>query len=408
MEVLMKISEIMVGILAGYYSLLLLCNIIGAFCKKKQYPPAPPSNIAIMICARNEENVIGNLLDSLYRQDYPEDKMKIFVVAHNCSDKTADIVRDKGAVVFERDNPKETFKGHALSYGVDQLKTLYPDSFDILCVFDADNVVSKTFLKEINAAIHSGADVVQGFRNSKNYHENGISELFGAYWYQIMLSQNLPHTAMHLPSTIGGTGFAVRMEALKDGWKTDTMLEDIEFTCQMVLAGKKCIMAPYAVIYDEQPTTFKVGMRQRYRWSVGGYQVMRMYLPKLFSAIPKRGVHAIKMILDVLVNPILLISFAGFVLHIILSYFAGGFTGVAEYVLGTLAFVWISVLPPTLVILIRQKMNPLKNLWTIFLFPYFLLISMPFAILALFDRNPKWKPIPHNDSTTIELLENKR
>ena len=403
---LMLISEIMVAVLAAYYSLILLCDIIGVFCKKKHYPEAEPSNIAVMICARNEENVIGNLLDSIFRQDYPKDKMKVFVVAHNCTDETAFIARKAGAIVFERNDPAETFKGDALHYGVQQLKKLYPDTFDILCVFDADNVAGKHFLKEINAAIKSGADVAQGFRHSKNYHTNGVSELFGAYWYQIMLSQNLPHTAMHLPSTISGTGFGVKMEAIENGWKTDTMLEDIEFTCQMVLAGKKCVLAPYAKFYDEQPATLKIGFRQRYRWSVGGYQVTRRYLPKLIRSIPKRGAAAVKMMLDLSVNPVMLITCSGFVLHIILSCLEGGVLGLGLYLAESFGSVWISVLPATLVMFWREKMNPLKNLWTLFLFPYFLLLSMPFAVPALFDMRPKWKPIPHTDCTTIEEIEN--
>lgn len=405
MEGLSFVLNGMIDVLFIYFLWILLCDIIGVFCKKKHYPAAEPSNIAVMICARNEEAVIGNLLDSLQRQEYPKDKRTVFVVAHNCTDNTARVAREHGAVVFVRNAPEETFKGHALHYGVKQLKEQYKDVFDVLCVFDADNVAGKTFLKEINAAIHSGADVVQGFRNSKNYHENAVSELFGAYWYQIMICQNLPHTAMHLPSMVGGTGFAVTMEALGDTWETFTMVEDIEFTCQMVLSGKRCIMAPYAMFYDEQPTKWKVGLRQRYRWSVGGYQVLKMYLPQFIKALPKRGGQAVKMIVDLLINPVVFISLMGFILQGVITGITGGAGGVLWYFLRYALYVWIGVLPATLILFWRQKMNPLKNLWTIFLFPYFLLISMVFSVPALFDRNPKWKPIPHSDKTTIEALE---
>ena len=405
MEILISVSNIMMSILFAYYLWLVLCDFIGLFCKKKQYPEAAPSNIAVVICARNEANVIGNLLDSLKQQRYPKDKMTVFVVAHNCTDNTAQIAEENGAVVFVRNDPQETFKGQALHFGVQKIKEAYPDVFDVLCIFDADNVASRDFLKEINAAIHSGADAVQGFRNSKNYHQSGVSELFGAYWYQIMICQNLPHTAMHLPATMSGTGFAVTMDALGDGWETFTMLEDIEFTCQMTLAGKKCILAPYAMFYDEQPATMKIGMRQRYRWSVGGYQVMKMYLPKLFRAIPKRGGKALKMSVDLLINPVLLISLCGMILQFVAIGITGGATAILRYALKMIFTLWTGVLPVTLVLFFRQKMNPLKNLRTIFVFPYFLLISMIFAVPALFDRNPKWKPIPHSDTKTIDLLE---
>ena len=405
MQALTIISEIMVAVLFVYFLWLFICDIIGVFCKKKRYPQAEPYNFAVMICARNEENVIGNLLDSFERMDYPKDKFTLFVVAHNCSDDTARIAREHGAIVFERNDPTETFKGHALKYGVEELKRLYPDTFDALTVFDADNVAGKSFLKEINNALHSGFDVVQGFRNSKNYHENAVTELFGAYWYQIMICQNLPHTAMHLPATIGGTGFGVKMDALEDGWETFTMLEDIEFTCQMVLKGKRCGLAPYAMFYDEQPQKMGIGLRQRYRWAVGGYQVMSMYLPKFIKAIPKRGVKAIKMMVDLLINPVVLTSLIGYILRGIISCVNGGPLGLLTYIGVTLGTVWLSVLPCTLIMLIRQRMNPFKNIWTLLFFPYFLLLSMVFSVPALFDRNPKWKAIPHTDTKTIDCLE---
>ena len=93
-------------------------------------------------------------------------------MAHNCSDETAAVAREHGAVVFERNNPDERSKGKALSYGIDRIQKEYPGEFEALCVFDADNVACKDFLKEINAALHSGADMVHGFRNSKNYTAN--------------------------------------------------------------------------------------------------------------------------------------------------------------------------------------------------------------------------------------------
>ncbi len=403
--ILTIISNIMISIIFMYYGWIFLCDIIGVFCKKKKYSEAEPYTFAILVCARNEQSVIGNLLDSLNRQEYPEEKRKVFVVAHNCSDETAAVAREHGAVVFERNNPDERSKGKALSYGIDRIQKEYPGEFEALCVFDADNVACKDFLKEINAALHSGADMVQGFRNSKNYHQNGVSELFGAYWYQIMICQNLPHSAMKLPSTISGTGFAVKMDALKDGWKTYTLLEDIEFTCQMTLTGKKSILAPYAQFYDEQPANLWTGLCQRYRWSVGGYQVLRMYFPKFVKAVPKIGGSALKMMADLLLNPVLLISLVGCILKSVISGITGGPFWVMIDLLINIGVVWISVLPVTIILFCRQKMNPLKNLCTIFFFPFFCLVSMFFAVPALFARNYEWKPIPHSDSKTIDMLE---
>ncbi len=406
MQIITTVSNVMVAVLFVYFSWILFCDIVALFCKKKRYGSAEPSNIAVVICARNEANVIGNLLDSLMKQNYPKDKLRVFVVAHNCTDNTAEVARIHGAEVFMRNEPSEKFKGQALHYGVKRIMAEYPGQFEILSVFDADNVAGRDFMSEINACIRSGADMAQGFRNSKNYHATVVSELFGAYWYQIMICQNLPHSAMHLPVTIGGTGFAVKMDALdEDGWHTFTMLEDIEFTCQMALKGKICRLAPHAMFYDEQPLDWKTGFKQRYRWSLGGYQVLGIYLPKLARVVPKYGAKALKMMFDLLINPVLLISLAGMIIQGAIIGMTSGVVPVLLYILKMIGMCWVTVFPVTMILFIKQRLNPFKNLATVFVFPYFLLLSMVFAVPALFDRNPKWEPIPHCSTETIEQLE---
>ncbi len=395
----------MVAVLFVYFAWIIVCDVVALFSKMPRYPKAKASRIAVLICARNEENVLGNLLESLKAQHYPRDKMTVFVVAHNCTDNTARIAKEHGAVVFVRNNPDERTKGKALRYGTKKIMKEYPGQYDILCVFDADNLAGKDFLKEINAAICAGADVAQGFRNSKNYYESPVSELFGAYWYQIMICQNLPHTVMKLPVTIGGTGFGVRMDVLGKGWSTKTMIEDVEFSCQMTLKGRKIVLAPDAVFYDEQPTKLMVGLRQRYRWSVGGYQALAMYLPKLFRAIPKQGLKAVKMMVDLILNPVLLISLAGMVLQGIAAGLAGGPAAVVLYILKMAGICWVTVLPATIILFIKKKMHPKDNIWTIIFFPYFLLLSMFFAVPALFDRHPTWKPVPHTSKATLDMVE---
>ena len=71
---------------------------------------------AVLISARNEAAVIGHLLESLRRQDYPAEKLSLFVVADNCTDNTADVARMGGAMVYERFNSQLVGKGYALNY----------------------------------------------------------------------------------------------------------------------------------------------------------------------------------------------------------------------------------------------------------------------------------------------------
>ena len=400
------VSDVLIGIGVLYPIGAVICCIIGLINKKTEYSAVKQRRFAVLICARNEEQVIGNLLDSLALQDYPKECVTCFVVAHNCTDQTAHLARKHGAVVFEWNHPMKRTKGDVLHFGVGQITEQYPGQYEALCIFDADNLAGRSFLKEINAALDSGADVVTGFRCAKNYHQTPISELFGAYWYQIMYTQNIPNSAMGLPVVVGGTGFAVTMEVLKKGWNTETLLEDIEFSLQMILHEKRIIIAPRAVFYDEQPSDLRSGLRQRYRWACGEYQILRRYLPQILRMLPVRRTQILGILPSVLINPIMLLTLSGCILQVVIKIVNGGMIGGFIYLLQLLILVWISTLPLTVMLFLQRKLSVRKNLATLFLFPCFLMLSMPLSAIALFDRCPEWKPIPHHENTALPDIEN--
>lgn len=405
MKILTIVSDVLLLLILYYPLAAMVYSIIGHYRARTDYPYAKPCRFAVLICARNEEKVIGNLLESLVSQDYPGELVTCFVVAHNCTDRTAQIAREHGAIVFEWNDPEKRTKGDALRYGVRQIRRLYPGAFDALCFFDADNLAGRDFLKEINAALSSGADVAMGFRRAKNYRQNSVSELFGTYWYQVMYTLNIPNTAMGLPAVVSGTGFAVTMKTLKDGWNTQTMLEDIEFTIQMILQGKRIIIAPKALFYDEQPSTLRAGLRQRYRWTCGEYLLLRRYLPRLMKAIPLRGKQVVSLLPVIAINPVVLLSGSAYILRGAASFALGGVAGGIRWLLLTQLAAWSSVLPITLLLFRWEKMKVRDHLPVLLLFPVFLMISAPLAAAALFDRTPKWKPVPHNNTTALADIE---
>ena len=128
--------------------------IIGMFFTRKFKPAKKKHKYGVVIAARNEENVIGNLLDSIKKQNYPKELITTFVVADNCTDKTAQVAREKGAICYERFNDKEKTKGYALEYLFDQIEKDYGrTSFEGYFVFDADNLLEKNFIAKMNDAL---------------------------------------------------------------------------------------------------------------------------------------------------------------------------------------------------------------------------------------------------------------
>ena len=104
----------LLGIISISFSIF---AILGIFVCKRFPKTSIECKYAIIIPARNEENVIGNLIESIQLTNYPQDKLKIFVVAHNCTDKTAEIARNyKNVVVYEYNNPNECTMGYAIKH----------------------------------------------------------------------------------------------------------------------------------------------------------------------------------------------------------------------------------------------------------------------------------------------------
>src|SRR5687768_8631653 len=64
-------------------------------------PPKPLPKFGLVVCARNEEDVVSHILRDFAAQEYPPERFDILVVAHNCSDNTAGVAAALGAQVVE-------------------------------------------------------------------------------------------------------------------------------------------------------------------------------------------------------------------------------------------------------------------------------------------------------------------
>ena len=100
----------------------------------------------MIVCAHNEEQVIGQLVENLHLLNYSDHLYDIFVVADNCKDNTAQIARQAGAIVYERFNDNEKGKGFAMDWMFQRLFEM-ERQYDAVCVFDADNLVHPNFLR---------------------------------------------------------------------------------------------------------------------------------------------------------------------------------------------------------------------------------------------------------------------
>ncbi|MBQ3308193.1 MAG: glycosyltransferase family 2 protein [Aeriscardovia sp.] len=378
---------------------------VGLFAKPLVFPDAPADKrYAVLISARNEEKVIGNLVASIRANDYPQDLVDIWLVADNCTDHTAQLVRGLGEHVDERHDADHVGKGYALTYLLNRM-TLQgaAQRYDAFFVFDADNLLDERYISEMNKGFHAGFRILTSYRNSKNI-DNWVSA--GAALWFVRESRFLNSTRMFLHSSchVGGTGFLFSREIMErnDGWKFHLMTEDMEFTLDSILHGERIGYVGDAMLYDEQPVTFAQSWRQRVRWSKGFLQVFRYYGPDLVRrAFAEGDFSSIDMMLMICpltvfwaVRELLGFLFAacGFVTwQSQLDNLWAWVYGTGWSMLGMMAIAALTVMAE------RQRIGATNRELVAYVlsFPLYMLSYIPIAFVALFSK-PEWKPITHN------------
>lgn len=351
-----------------------------------------------IIPAHNEEAVIANLVDSLQKQDYDKNLYDIYVIADNCTDNTAKIAKAHGAIVFERFDETKKTKGFALDWFLKQ-KIKENADYDAFFVFDADNIVDKNFIKNMNKKLCQGEEVVQGYRDIKNPTDSWVTAGYALFYWTMHKFYHLARYNIGLSPLLNGTGFMVKFDLVKDtGWDTVTLTEDIEFSLKRIIKGKRLGWATDAIVYDEQPVSFKASWSQRSRWTVGHIQCMETYTKDLVKAVKT---HKTAMNLDGLLYilgsiPVFIATIA-LVLSNFVIYLANEMTTV-DLIVNILRYVLPTFVLPifTAVLTMRLENKPIKPMlkWLIY-YPLFMGSWLLINFKCLFKRNTTWEKIDH-------------
>ncbi|WPA89765.1 glycosyltransferase family 2 protein [Moorella sp. ACPs] len=245
-------------------------------------PPTRPagegkSRFAVLFPAHNEERVIAASIASVKNCRYPKELFDVYVIADNCTDRTAALARQAGAIALERQDPNRG-KQHALKWAFNAIDL---EKYDAVVILDADNRVDPGFLSTLDSELQKGHKVVQGYLETLNPNDSWITANY-AYMFWYICRLNMARSLMGLSSWLAGTGFCISTEVIKRiGWQVETLTDDVEYTCQLILAGERIKFAPGAVVYDQKPQLLGNSMRQRLRWIRGQTQVTMRYLPRL-------------------------------------------------------------------------------------------------------------------------------
>ena len=407
MNKFLMILKIFIIVMSNYYFIL---SIFGIFkSSKKNNNEVPTVNFAAVIAAHNEEQVISSIIDSLKNVDYPSHMLDIYIIADNCSDNTASLARKMGVNVFERKDTSIKGKGYALKLMFEKIFRMQK-KYDAIAVFDADNLVSRDFFKQMNSRFIKGAKVVQGYVDSKNPDDTWITGSYSiSFWTANRLFQ-LARQNIKLSCQLNGTGFCINTGLLKEiGWEADSLTEDLELSCKLVLNGYRVDWCFDAIVYDEKPLYLWDSLKQRKRWMQGFADMFSKYFLKLLRksvvSFDFRSFDCAMYILQPFIILVLaLVTFMSMVIpantasiEAIVNY---SFLGITLKILGALQFVYTP-----LILLIDKKVN-LKIILCYIIYPIYTLTWIPVTIAGIVDRNKKyWEKTVHTRNISINEIK---
>ncbi len=267
---------------------------------------APRTRFVILVPAHDEERSIARALESFRALDYPAEHFDVHVVADNCTDDTAAVVRRHGWTVHERTAPDDPGKGPALNWLHDRL-VAGGVPFDAVAIVDADTSLEPGFLGAMDAALRTGAIAAQGYYSVRDPEASpNTSFRFAALACRHHLR---PLGRCRLGASCGlyGNGMVFTRDALAHRRWTGHLVEDAEFQMELLLDGHRVLYVPDAILHAEMPHDLDGATTQNERWERGRIELARRYVPRLLRRLLTRRRHRVAhadAILDHLVPPL--------------------------------------------------------------------------------------------------------
>src|SRR5438477_17216 len=183
--------------------------------------------------------------------------------------------------------------------------------FDAFVILDADSVVSRNFLRSMDARLASGAQVIQAHYSVLNADEGSVAGLRSAALAAVHYLRPLGRAALGLSCGLKGNGMCFAASVIdRFGWDWYTLAEDVEFHLTLVRAGIRVDFAPEASVMADMPVSLGQAVSQNQRWERGRLQLVREHVPALLlDALRRRSFVRLDAAVEQLI-PVLSVPFA--------------------------------------------------------------------------------------------------
>ena len=268
--------------------------------------PAGPLVLDVVIPAHNEAAVIGELLDSLRRQEGPARLGRVLVMADHCSDDTAAVARRHGAEVVERSGGGAG-KPPSLKEGI-ELLAANGDRGDAVVLLDGDCICGEGFLSAISGSLSCGAEVVQAAYSVADDGEGVVrSSLRRAFALRNVVRAG-GGAQLGLPTLLVGSGIVLTWDVIGDLSWSDPRLsgtgdsrpvgDDVLMTLELLAHGHPArFCGDASVVAAAPPHDGDLGA-QRLRWEAGQAMMWKLAARSLPGLVARRDLKAIVALAD--------------------------------------------------------------------------------------------------------------
>ncbi len=354
----------------------------------------------ILIPARYESKVINNLLLSITKQTTKINPKDIYIIVESIKDKTVDIAKQYNMNIILRENLSLKRKGYALNDAVTYIlkKQIHYDTYFI---FDADNILDKDFIKNMEKSINEGYDIGIGYRNTKN--SNTLVSASSALTFSMINTMlNERKNKYHNNLTISGTGYYIKGSIIEE-WNSfpfHSLTEDYELTLYAILHNLTTTYNKKAIFYDEQPDNFNISLKQRTRWVKGYFEARKKYINKISKSETKNDPNfASKVNAFLGVTPYIYIII-GLLIILVNILITKGITTFLCYLTIFLLLIY-TVLSIFTILMLKKEKNSLNisksmKIKVIFYNPIFMFSYIICLLRTIFIKDIKWDKIDHN------------
>jgi cellulose synthase/poly-beta-1,6-N-acetylglucosamine synthase-like glycosyltransferase len=239
--------------------------------------PIEPLDMTVVVPAHDEQLLLRRCVRSLL-EDLPADS-SVLVVAHNCTDSTAQVAMDAGAEVLLLCDDGRMGKGAALRAGFGHAVA---HGAKVLAVVDADSVVAPGFSAAIADALADGVEAFQArylMLGSEQGKHSGLTAL-GFLGFNVIRPRG--RSRLGISAGIFGNGFGFRSSVLERvPYRASSLVEDLEYHLRLVEAGIRVEFLNDAEVSSEAPQSSPAALTQRVRWEGGRLRIARLWLPRL-------------------------------------------------------------------------------------------------------------------------------